>query len=181
MMVSTVYIASDFADTFDLADELNSPSAVSKVLVVIIMLGTLWVPALLFIGMDWLLPRKELKEGPIARAVNQKIQQYMSTVIPAVYEAKFSVPTRLWRELSQHHTLFGLLAAKSAQKRRGTIYRMLTVLTFVLFLTAVFFDVSNPGDNGTCGSCVDERECLYHTSPFDRTRHTCSWDGGSST
>jgi hypothetical protein len=54
MMVSTVYIASNFADTFNSADDLNSPGAVSKVLVVILMLGTLWMPALLFMGFDGL-------------------------------------------------------------------------------------------------------------------------------
>jgi hypothetical protein len=177
MMVSTVYIASNFADTFHSANGLNSPGAVSKVMVVIILLGMLWVPALLFVAVDWARPHTQpAQDSKSARHAKQKIEHYVRTIVPAVYSANISTPSRIWREITHHHTLLRLFTARNIQVRRMTICRTLTVLTFMLFLTAVFFDVSNPGDDGTCAMHSTEIECLRRTSPFDYSRTFCQWD-----
>jgi hypothetical protein len=57
---------------------------------------------------------------------------------------------------------------------------MLTVLTFMLFLTAVFFDVSNPGDDGTCVNYATQDDCLHRVSPFDGDRAFCQWTADST-
>jgi hypothetical protein len=184
MMVSTVYIASNFVDTFHAADELNSPGAVSKVLVVIILLSMLWVPALLFVGFEWMRPARTKvtpQRAQSAFTVLEKVREYARTIVPAVYDSRVPLSVCLWKELMDHHTLFRLMTLTNVYKRRLAIFRTLTVLTFMLFLTAVFFDVSNPGDDGSCGSYSEESECLHRTSPFDYSRTYCSWNAQDTT
>jgi hypothetical protein len=182
MVVSTVFIASNFADTFDSADELNSPGAVARVIVVIAMLGALWVPALLFMGYDGVKPvaAKAAKDAKSALDAKARVLRYVRTIIPSVYATDMSLTARLWDEIAQHHTLFSLLTSSSAHKRRETICKMLTVLTFMLFLTAVFFDVSNPGDDGSCVNHTVQDDCLHRVSPFDGDRTFCQWTADST-
>jgi hypothetical protein len=179
MMVSTVYIASNFADTFNSADDMNSPGAAARVIVVIIMLGTLWVPALLFLGFDWFQPALKLAVDKGKEALpdaKSRVLRYVRSIVPPVYTADLPPMTRMWNEIAQHHTLFGVFTTKYAYKRREIVCKMLTILTFMLFLTSVFFDVSNPGDDGTCAGFATEHDCLQNTSPFDGSQTFCAWD-----
>jgi hypothetical protein len=184
MMVSTIFIASNFVDTFDSADELNSPGSVRRVVVVIVMLGMLWIPAIIFIAFDWLKPKENnTMSGSTRKTLSAviKVRQYMQTIIPAVYTSDVPFATSMWKELLKHHILLKLLHLPSAHKRRLVIFRTLTVLTFMLFLTAVFFDVSNPGDDGSCMTYSTKSECLRRTSPFDSNRAFCGWNAADST
>jgi hypothetical protein len=176
LMASTVYIASDFADTFNAAEALNSPSAVSRVLVVIVMMGTLWVPAVIYMWYDSVQPQKSKdKTGHTTADAKARVLRYVQQIIPIVYATDVPLLKRLWGEIAAHHTLFRLITSKSAESRRDTICNTLTVLTFMVFLTAVFFDVSNPGDDGSCAKFVDAIDCEKKVSPFDASRSYCTW------
>jgi hypothetical protein len=184
MMVSTVYIASNFANTFNSADDLTSPGAAARVIVVIILLGTLWVPALLFIGFDWFQPARKVaadKDKGALPDAKARVLRYVRSIVPPVYTTDLPPMKRMWDEIAQHHTLFSVFTSKNAYKRREIVCKMLTIMTFMLFLTSVFFDVSNPGDDGTCAGNSNEQDCLSNTSPFDGSRTFCVWSDESQT
>jgi hypothetical protein len=136
------------------------------------------------VGFDYLLPtvRKVTPHQPqAALTAVEKVSQYVQIIIPAVYISDLPLSVRLWRELLQHHTVLSLLHLQSARKRSLGIFKILTILTFMLFLTAVFFDVSNPGDDGACARFEEQEECLHRKSPFDSSRSFCSWNTVNST
>ena len=180
MVTSTVYIASGFANTFQSASEFNSPEDVSRVLVVLIMMGFIWVSGLLVIFYEgFIAPEKtnKIAVGQSAEAqLRESVWKYVDSVIPSVFKEGGSTSSRIWGEVLQHHILFKLFAKQSARKRRETIFKTMTLFTFMLFLIAIFFDVSNPGDDGTCGQQFNEEDCLKRVSPFDTQQNFCKWN-----
>jgi hypothetical protein len=184
IMVTTVFIASDFADTFEAADDFTSPADATRVLVIIIMLSVLWLPGLL-VGIEWFLPQSKggkregkEKDQQAMQSAKESVTRYIDRVIPAVFLCQDEhMMSRVWAEMLQHHILFRLFSSK--RKRRETICRSLSVFTFMLFLTAVFFDVSSPGNDGSCASHESRDACLHRTSPFDSAQTYCLWTTGS--
>jgi hypothetical protein len=176
MMASTVFIASDFADTFNAAEGFNSPTDAARVLVVIIMLSALWVPGLVIVAVDWAYPRSNGKDVKSKGAeARDRVLAYVESVIPRVFSTQATFTERLWAEILEHHLLFQLFRSMSRKKRREVIGRSLTEFTFMLFLIAAFFDVSNPGDDGSCPGFTSEKSCLRRTSPFDSDQTYCEW------
>jgi hypothetical protein len=140
------------------------------------MMGTLWVPAVIYMWYDSVQPQKSKdKTGHTTADAKARVLRYVQQIIPIVYATDVPLLKRLWGEIAAHHTLFRLITSKSAESRRDTICNTLTVLTFMVFLTAVFFDVSNPGDDGSCAKFVDAVDCEKKVSPFDASRSYCTW------
>jgi hypothetical protein len=184
VLTTTVYIASDFSDTFKAAGALNG-ATLSSVLVVVLLLGSVWATGLSVLFVEWALykwnPAKEktVKESDGVRS----ILAYIDSVIPKVYERGASSVHRFVAEVAEHHVLFQLFTADTPAERWFLMMQALTELTLLFFLTAAFFDISQPGDDGTCPSYLAERGCLERTSPFDYSQKYCKWaaaevDGG---
>jgi hypothetical protein len=181
MMASTVYTASAFADTFKAADAFNDSSA-EAVLVVMLMLAALWVPGMLVVAMTFYpasAKKGETKSEPTSTAAaTERALKYVDSVIPKVFGEL--VPwKRLLAELGEHHSVLQMLQSKSSKERRLVTGIMLTDLTFLFFLTAVFFDVSVPSDDGSCVRYTSQEDCLQRRSAFDSSRSYCSWGVGS--
>jgi hypothetical protein len=176
MLATTVYIASDFADTFNSAGALNS-ATVSSVLVVVLLLGSVWVAGLSILAVEWgvhwwnPVKEKNIKEADGVRS----ILTYIDSVIPKVFERGTSSVHRLVTEVAQHHVLFEIAAADTPAERWFLMVQALTELTLLFFLTAAFFDVSQPGDDGTCPRYSVEDECLLRVCPFDYSQTYCTW------
>jgi hypothetical protein len=176
MLTTTVYIASDFSDTFKAAGALNN-ATLSSVLVVVLLLGSVWATGLSVLFVEWALykwnPAKEkaAKESDGVRS----ILAYIDSVIPKVFERSASSVHRFVAEVAEHHVLFQLFTADTPAERWFLMMQALTELTLLFFLTAAFFDISQPGDDGTCPSYIAERGCLKRTSPFDYSQKYCKW------
>jgi hypothetical protein len=184
MLTTTVYIASDFSDTFKAAGALND-ATLSSVVVVVLLLGSVWATGLGVLFVEWALykwnPAKE-KNAKDSDGV-QSILAYIDSVIPKVFERGASSVHRFVAEVAEHHVLFQLFTADTPAERWFLMMQALTELTLLFFLTAAFFDISQPGDDGTCPSYSAERGCLERTSPFDYSQKYCKWvavgvDGG---
>jgi hypothetical protein len=181
MLATTVYIASDFADTFNSAGALNN-ATLSSVLVVVLLLGSVWMAGLGVLFVEWALYKwspateKNAKESDGV----QSILTYIDSVIPKVFERGTSSVHRFVMEVTEHHVLFQLVTADTPAERWFLMMQALTELTLLFFLTAAFFDISQPGDDGTCPTYLAERGCLKRTSPFDYSQKYCQWvtEGG---
>jgi hypothetical protein len=176
LLVTTVYIASDFADTFEAAGALNH-ATLSSVLVVVLLLGSVWVAGLGVLGVEWALHWWYPAKPKIAKDSNgvHSILAYIDGVIPKVFERGTSSVRRLVMEVTEHHVLFQLVTADTPAERWFLMMQALTELTLLFFLTAAFFDISQPGDDGTCPRYTAEHGCLKRTSPFDYSQTYCRW------
>jgi hypothetical protein len=176
MLATTVYIASDFADTFSAAGALNN-ATLSSVLVVVLLLGSVWATGLGILVMEWTWykwsPAKE--KTTKEREGVQSILAYIDSVIPKVFERGTSSVRRLLTEVTQHHVLFQLATADTPAERWFLMMQALTDLTVLFFLTAAFFDISQPGDDGTCPHYTAADSCLKRVCPFDYSQTYCKW------
>lgn len=176
MLTTTVYIASDFADTFEAADALKS-ATLGSVLVVVVLLASVWGAGLGALAVEgavcWWFPAK-------AKAVQgrdgvESTLVYIDSVIPKVFDKGTSKLYRLAVEVAEHHVLFRLFTSDKPAERRFLMMEALTGLNVLFFLTAVFFDVSQPGDDGSCPYNTTEGTCLERSSPFDYSQKYCAW------
>jgi hypothetical protein len=176
LLVTTVYIASDFADTFKAAGASNN-ATLSSVLVVVLLLGSVWVAGLGVLGVEWALHWWYPAKPKIAKDSDgvHSILAYIDGVIPKVFERGTSSVRRLVMEVTEHHVLFQLVTADTPAERWFLMVQALTELTLLFFLTAAFFDISQPGDDGTCPRYTAEHGCLKRTSPFDHSQTYCRW------
>jgi hypothetical protein len=178
VMASTVFIASDFAETFSAAGSFTSPKDALRVIVVIVMLGAMWVPGLLVIFLE----KSVGKQAKVAHAQNalqdarQKVLRYVNNAIPRVFTEQGPLWQRMWAEVQEHHVFFRLFTKANLARRRETICKSLTIFTFMLFLVAAFFDVSSPGNDGSCEGQHTQSSCLRRTSPFDSKQAYCKWE-----
>jgi hypothetical protein len=176
MLATTVYIASDFADTFNSAGALNH-ATLSSVLVVVLLLGSVWVAGLSVLAVEWGVywwnpaKGKKTKESDGVRS----ILAYVDSVIPKVFERGTSSVRRLVTEVAQHHVLFEIVTADTPAERWFLMMQALTELTLLFFLTAAFFDISQPGDDGTCPHYAAKVSCLERVCPFDYSQTYCTW------
>jgi hypothetical protein len=176
MLATTVYIASDFADTFNSAGALND-ATLSSVLVVVLLLGSVWMAGLSVLFVEWALYKWNPAKEKIVKESDgvQSILTYIDSVIPKVFERGTSSVRRFVMEVTEHHVLFQLVTADTPAERWFLMMQALTELTLLFFLTAAFFDISQPGDDGTCPTYLAERGCLKRTSPFDYSQKYCQW------
>jgi hypothetical protein len=176
MLATTTYIASDFAGTFTAAGDVGDASFAS-VLVVVVMLGAVWA-----VGLGVLVAERAFirwKPGKVKiskeRDCIQSTLTYIDSVVPRVFEKGASRVHRLMMEIAEHHVLFQLLTGDSYGERQFLMMQALTELTVLFFLTAEFFDLSQPDDDGTCPHHTIEATCLERTSPFDYEQTYCTW------
>jgi hypothetical protein len=176
MVITTVYIASSFADTFHSVDALNDTSF-ERVLVMVLMLGGVWLAGVGSILVEWVWTshRKHDKKVHVAPTGVESALTYIDSVIPKVFERGASSWRRLVMEIAQHHMLFELLAADSAAERRMLVMRALTDLNAMFFLTAAFFDISQPSDDGSCAQYSTVESCTARRCAFDHSQTYCVW------
>jgi hypothetical protein len=176
MLATTVYIASDFADTFNAAGALNN-ATLSSVLVVVLLLGSVWMAGLSVLFLEWALYKWNPVKEKIVKASDglQSILAYIDSVIPKVFERGSSSVRRFVMEVTEHHVLFQLVTADTPAERWFLMMQALTELTLLFFLTAAFFDISQPGDDGTCAHYTTADSCLQRVCPFDYSQTYCTW------
>ena len=192
---SSLYLANEFTNTFNSADDLTSVAALQRVLIVIIMFGTLWAGGILLIfGCVWRskwmkkanlkeqskLERKKQSAG-VSRspaAVRQYLADYVSETLPSVFSNK-PLFGRLYGEIKRHHRYLLLLTASEGdsgdRERILTGAEILSVQTMLMFLLALLYDVQGPADDGSCPANVTEQTCLSRRSVFDSTQSYCHW------
>jgi hypothetical protein len=91
---------------------------------------------------------------------------------------------RCWREFMVNVPLLVLLCGRSKKIRDShmplLVLKMLTVVTFSLFVLAFFFTLQYPTDDGTCSAQSTTTACTSKTSFFDRQVPLCVWTNGST-
>jgi hypothetical protein len=193
---ASVYLSSEFTETFYSSDNLLSLDALKKVLIVILMFGTLWASGIFLIvtctGRSKIMaPRHKMAMKQIEdqlkskRHTNQsraEVAHYLTNYVIEIFPAVFTNKPffgRLYGEVRRHHrylTLFTATESKSGDKQRVlTAIELLSVQTMLLFLLALLYDVQAPTDDGSCPKHFMEGACLTRKSPFDNSQSYCEW------
>jgi hypothetical protein len=193
---ASVYLSSEFTETFYSSDNLLSLDALKKVLIVILMFGTLWGAGIFLImtctGRSKLMEPKhkmalkqiedQLKSKRSTNQSRAEVAHYLTNYVIETFPAVFSNKPffgRLYGEVRRHHrylTLFTATESKSGDKQRVlTAIELLSVQTMLLFLLALLYDVQAPTDDGSCPKHFTEGTCLTRKSPFDNSQSYCEW------
>jgi hypothetical protein len=199
---ASVYLSSEFTETFYSSDNLLSLDALKKVLIVILMFGTLWGAGIFMISVcasrsKIMAPRHkmalkqiedELKSADATQQTRSDVCHYLTNYVVEVFPAVFTdkpFVARLYGELRRHHrylTLFTAPDGLSGDRARILVaVELLSVQTMLLFLLALLYDVQGPANDGSCGQHSTQDSCLTRKSPFDSSQSFCDWAPASST
>lgn len=192
--VAFVFVGQNFAHTFKAAPALTSPEALAKVIVVIVLYGTIWGCGLVVIVyFHWVMnmtkeletKRKEKRRlsmvsvaaDPEANEMEakNKLIKYISSVFPTAFEKK-SLLVTLRDELTQHHSYLNFLVHGRHKSPELNVIKMLTIQSFMLFLLALLYDLSYPDDDGSCPGYTTLDSCLDRKYAIDTTRSYCQWN-----
>jgi hypothetical protein len=193
---ASVYLGSEFTETFYSSDNLLSLDALKKVLIVILMFGTLWGAGIFMISVcasrsKIMAPRHkmalkqiedELKGADASQQTRSDVCHYLTNYVVEVFPAVFTdkpFVARLYGELRRHHrylTLFTAPDGLSGDRARILVaVELLSVQTMLLFLLALLYDVQGPANDGSCGQHSTQDSCLTRKSPFDSSQSFCDW------
>jgi hypothetical protein len=197
----SVYIGSQFEDTFSSADDLTSLAALKRVLIVIVMFATLWACGILLLcGCTWRHAALKSKHAKNDQNLDKKLQnvqnsksanmahQYLTDYVIETFPSVFSNKpffSRLYGEVKRHHRYLTVLTApegENGDKQRILVgIELLTVQTMLMFLLAVLYDLQGPSDDGTCYYNVSEESCMSRKSVIDASQTYCLWIESSQT
>jgi hypothetical protein len=198
---SSVYLASEFVDTFSSADDLTSLAALKRVLIVIVMFGTLWAGGLLLIfTCVWrrklMAPFNADKEKKVTDKADKvqastrsalEVRRYLTDYVVATFPSVFSNKpffSRVYLEIARHHKYLMVITAQDGdagdKQRILTGAQLLSVQTMLMFSLALLYDVQGPADDGSCVRLADPDSCLIRKSPFDSSISFCQWNEDTS-
>ena len=170
LFVSSVYIASTFAETFKAADAFSVGVKVENVYIVASLLGGIWTTGLLVVVLQQWSSMQQKTSGSVKPAEHtesmQSVVKYVTLVVPAVFCKGQHWTKQLWQEIVNHHVLFRPFTKASPLELVITGIKTLTEITFMLFLVAVFFDVFKLQGDGSCSSHYSLTNCERRTAPF---------------
>ncbi len=189
------FVAGQFAGTFSAAGSFDSAQDFSKVLIVIVMFGTLWVGGIVLLfscflqqtvdaksmNMKRLLHERKKRMAAMSKspiAIKEYLSNYVNSVIPSVFSST-GLMKRMSTELLQNHSYFSLFYNRDSRMSRDKkillCIQLLTIQTMLMFLLAVFYDLQGPDDDGTCVTYTTSDLCLARKSIFDKSQTYCSW------
>ncbi len=195
------FVADQFAGTLSAAGSMDSLQDFSKVLIVIVMFGTLWVGGVVLLFSCFLQQTVDAKSMNMKRlsherkkrmaamskspiAIKEYLSNYVDSVIPSVFSST-GLLKRMSTELLQNHSYFSLFynrdSRMSREKKMLLCVQLLTIQTMLMFLLAVFYDLQGPDDDGTCVTYTTIDICLARKSIFDKSQTYCSWSEASAT
>ena len=199
-LVSTsMYVASNFKDTFSSVGNMNSSNDIQRVLIVIIMFSILWTFGLLLIfGCLWrrtkmlkvnILDQKNMdkitdegKKTFSKITVHQNLVNYVKQSFPSIFSDE-PLARRIYSEICRHHRYLTLISSSKGEagdkQRVITCIQLLSIQTMLMFLVALLYDVQGPSDDRSCSQQVMETDCLLRRSIFDQTQSYCSWISNS--
>lgn len=186
LAAASVFVAMDFKNTFNSADELSSAAGARKALAIILFFCTLWAGGFVCVAVihtreSKLVAKQMLLKGGNGhkQQIQQLVSEYIESIIPAVYNETDSVFVRFFREISLHHRYFHLFVPDTRRvdlfDRFYRTMKILTILTMTMFLQAVLFDFQSPSDDGSCNLWTDEVACLEKRTLLDSDVSYCKW------
>jgi hypothetical protein len=123
----------------------------------------------------------------------EKLERYMTSLLPDVFSDKPSWE-RIYRVLCSNHVYFRVFyrhstgisfsfsgaGIASAVEQLVEYVALLSYLTTMMLLLAVFYDIQWPSDDGTCDLYSTESSCLATKSVFDKAQSKCEWTASSA-
>ena len=97
---------------------------------------------------------------------------------PQVHHPRASAGSRLWAEISGKHLLLRSLSGhggESLRERRINAFQLAVEWTILGFITAAFYSLNHPSDDGTCATYFSKSECEREPSPYDPEKTVCVW------
>jgi hypothetical protein len=189
------FVAMDFKNTFRSAQDLNSKSGSRRSFIIILIFCVLWgsgfaLVAGVHLRETYLVEREhktmlEQSDNIQGDQMKRLITSYIDSIIPVVYNARGTVLTRFWGELTSHHRYFHLAIPNARgpdlYDRFCNTMKILTMQTLSIFLQAVLFDLQRPTDDGSCDNKTSMDSCLAKKTALDHTTSYCDWISTSNT
>jgi len=122
----------------------------------------------------------------IAMSDAHVLQLYVRNLLPAIYEAQVPLGVRITDVLKRRHQYLGILFPSNSSSRVEEetlpviIFRILTLVTVILTIIAVAYDLESPNDDGTCEPHETLSACLERTSVFDGSKSYCEWKSSTA-
>ncbi|RYG70432.1 hypothetical protein EON64_00125, partial [archaeon] len=194
MATSSEYVAMDFKNTFNAANDLNSAAGARRALVLILLFVILWVFGFLVMAIVHYKEQHAIKteeDNMLHRGSNihreqakRLVANYVQSIIPAVYNKRQTALGRFWNEISLHHRYLYLFCPDTRRadffdRFRHTM-KVLSVETMNIFIQALLFDLQRPSNDGTCVGFLTQSTCLEKTTPLDHTQSYCEWGADSN-
>merc|ERR1711871_827079 len=141
-----------------------------KTLVVITSYGILWI-GLPLLGYLIRLYTMRKKSMPSERSnlqnlcdrhrgdsdlVKLKFEEYVSSVVPSLYDERSTTWQKLIHEVVTNHTYFNVFLEKDSVKAFLKAANILTFFSVLMFLMAVMYDLQFPSDTGVCAAILQE-------------------------
>eukprot|EP01032_Pedospumella_encystans_P012927 gene12927-14918_t len=149
--------------------------------VVVVTVSSLWAVGLFVLLISFArasnTDKKKLATIASSNTSLEKMLTYVESLIPPVFAESPSFVRRMGSELLRHHALGRLLDPRvvTDEHRQESVCKLVSTLTFMLFLVCVLFDQASPDDDGSCENHFAFSDCVERVSYFD-TEHTyCTW------
>ena len=181
------YLADEVAETFSAAPSLSSPEDLRKVVIVISFFGSLWTIGLILLLFGFSKRKSQFKsklkrnqeEGKSisSRDLRNSLEAYISEIIPVIFRGSarsFEKLTAIFR----HHK-YAILFYSDCDFLISSA-RIVTVLSALMFILAISYDLQSPSDDGTCVQWQTEEDCLVRKSYLDSSQTYCQWTMTSS-
>lgn len=195
-----LYEFKDITTTLNAASSLNSAEAVEKSLIVMMMFLILWSSGVAVIASfsikywysksvkkvqdESLLTNSRKNENQDSTNDNNgKLSDYMQIHDQLVAYIRSSFPyafqdipffQRMTTEIWNHHkyiALFSSLQSKVDFKVCVQGIQIVSFNSFLMFLLAVFYDLQDPGDDGSCINYIVETDCLSKNRSLTMHNH----------
>ena len=181
LVATAAYVAHDFADTFQAAPNLTSVAEIGSVTIIIVMYSSIWFAGAVLFLFSARINRAKIKiekwngeklseDFPIMK---ENLKAYITEAIPVVLR-KSDLNFRFVAEIIRHHKYANLFFSNKIPG--SDVFRVVTILSLLMFLLVVFDDLQSPSDDGTCETFQSAVTCLARRSPFDQAQSYCQWN-----
>ena len=113
------------------------------------------------------------------------ILEYLRVMLPTAY-SQVPILQRFWIGIQEDHLLTRTFKAmmsgfNPAQETQNVPFALLSIqlITYISlssFFIALFYDVQNPSDDGSCSLFMDESSCLHRKTLLDPWQTYCTWE-----
>jgi hypothetical protein len=175
-------------------NHIDSSIATQSVLV-FVSFGCIWFIALccIFLSHYWFVKRNDAQKSTVSvdRKCRSMAREYMYASLPPSMQRDRWWVFRYWEILMSKHKMMSVLTTAAGYRpnlivnesldrllrtKIFDVLQMITTVTMVLFLLALFYDLQSPVDDGYCGTMTDEPSCMAKRTFLDPNVHKCVWN-----
>lgn len=180
------YLVSDIKNTFLETENLNW-NVFNNTKIILSMFGILWGTSYILWACYKIKDKYNYQTKiSLARKINnaslincygvmkEKIHDYISIILPSIF-----LELNLFNEIKNNHFYFKILyiwrEKNNEQNLFVSLLNITTILSMLIFLMALLYDLQEPTNDGSCVKFLTEKMCLDKKTTFDSSQTYCVW------